>query len=40
MIFKRKPSPSVVAVRVGNGVVAVPVVMKYVQGGSLKPIGQ
>lgn len=38
VVFKRKPSPSVVAVRVGAGVTAVPVLMKYVQGGSLKPV--
>ncbi|PTQ07795.1 hypothetical protein CLG96_16740 [Sphingomonas oleivorans] len=38
LIFKRKPDPEEVAVHVGSGVVTVPVVLKYVQGGSVKPI--
>jgi uncharacterized protein (DUF2141 family) len=38
MLFKRKPSPAVVAVRVGAGVTVVPIVVNYVQGGSIGPI--
>jgi uncharacterized protein (DUF2141 family) len=38
MLFKRKPSPSVVAVKVGAGVTVVPIVVNYVQGGSIGPI--
>jgi hypothetical protein len=38
MLFKRKPAASQVAVKVGNGVAVVPIVVNYVQGGSIKPI--
>lgn len=38
IVFGRKPSPAKVAVQVGRGVVVVNVTMKYLQGGSLKPI--
>jgi uncharacterized protein (DUF2141 family) len=38
MLFKRKPAASQVAVKVGHGVAVVPIVVNYVQGGSIKPI--
>lgn len=37
LLFKRKPPTEQISVRVG-GVVTVPVVMNYVQGGSFKPV--
>ena len=37
IVFKRRPSPSQVEVRVA-GITRVPVVMNYVQGGAVKPI--
>ena len=37
LAFRRKPSPDQIAVRV-TGVVTVPVVMNYLQGGSFKPV--
>jgi uncharacterized protein (DUF2141 family) len=40
VIFKRRPDPKQVAVNVGRGVTAVPIVVNYVQGGSLKPIAR
>lgn len=39
VIFRRKPDPAVVAVKVGGGVVPVPVVLNYVQGGAFRPVG-
>lgn len=39
VVFRRKPDPAAVAVKVGGGVVPVPVVLNYVQGGSFKPVG-
>ncbi len=38
VLFRRRPSPMQVQVRVENGVVPVPVVMNYVRGGSFGPI--
>ncbi len=38
-MFKRKPSPVAVQVHVAGGLVQVPVVLNYVRGGSLGPIG-
>ncbi len=38
ILFKRRPPANKVEVSVGNGVVAVPIVVNYLQGGSLKPI--
>lgn len=37
LAFKRKPSPQQIAVRV-SGVVTVPIVMNYLQGGSFRPV--
>ncbi|PZU09251.1 DUF2141 domain-containing protein [Sphingomonas sp.] len=37
VIFKRRPSPASVEVKVA-GVTKVPVVLNYVQGGSVKPV--
>lgn len=39
VLFRRKPDPATVAVKVGGGVVPVPVVLNYVQGGSVGPVG-
>lgn len=39
MLFKRKPPAAQVAVRVGNSVTVVPIVVNYVQGGAIKPVG-
>ncbi|MDO6415114.1 DUF2141 domain-containing protein [Sphingomonas sp. BIUV-7] len=38
IIFKRRPSPVQVEVKVASGVTRVPIVLNYVQGGSVKPI--
>jgi uncharacterized protein (DUF2141 family) len=38
VIFKRKPDASEIAIRVGAGVTPVPVVVNYVQGGSVRPV--
>lgn len=38
VVFKRKPDPGDVAVRVGGGVLPVKVVMSYVQGTSFRPL--
>ena len=38
IIFGKRPAASKVAVSVGAGVTIVPIVVKYLQGGSLKPI--
>jgi uncharacterized protein (DUF2141 family) len=38
VIFKRRPSPAQVEVKVTGGVTRVPVVLNYIQGGSVKPI--
>ncbi len=38
ILFKRKPPARQVQVAVGQGVTVVPVVIKYLSGGSLKPI--
>lgn len=37
LAFKRKPSPEQISVKV-TGVVTVPIVMNYVQGGSFRPV--
>ena len=37
VMFRRRPSPAQVAVRVA-GLTPVPVVLNYVQGGSVRPI--
>ncbi len=36
LLFKRRPSPVQVQVRVEGGITAVPVVMNYVQGGQVR----
>lgn len=38
VVFKRRPSPVQVQVRVDGGVTPVPVVMNYVRGGSFGPV--
>ncbi|MEG3089443.1 DUF2141 domain-containing protein [Sphingomonas sp. PB4P5] len=38
VIFKRKPSPAITQIRVGNGPTAVAIQLKYLQGGSFKPV--
>ena len=38
LIFKRKPDPRKVQIRVGNGVTQVNIVMNYVQGGAFAPL--
>lgn len=38
ILFKRRPPADKVEISVGSGVVVVPIVINYVQGGSLKPI--
>jgi uncharacterized protein (DUF2141 family) len=38
VVFKRRPSPVQVQVRVENGVTPVPIVMNYVRGGGFGPI--
>ncbi len=38
VMLKRRPDPARVSVRVGRGAVAVPVVMRYVDGGSFRPV--
>lgn len=38
VLFKRKPSADKVAVHVGGGVTAITVVLKYLSGGSVKPV--
>ncbi|MBV9840832.1 MAG: DUF2141 domain-containing protein [Sphingomonadaceae bacterium] len=38
VMLHRKPAPEKVEVRVGDGVVTVPVVLNYVQGGSFRPV--
>ncbi len=37
MMFKRKPPASQVAVKVSTGVTVVPIIVNYLQGGSIKP---
>jgi len=37
VIFKRKPDPAEVQIRVGNGPTIVPIQLKYLQGGSFRP---
>jgi uncharacterized protein (DUF2141 family) len=39
VIFKRKPSPAQVQVRVADGVVTVPVILNYLKGTTVGPIG-
>ena len=39
VLFRRKPDPARVSVKVGDGVVPVPVVLNYVEGGSVRPVG-
>lgn len=38
VVFKRRPSPIQVEVKVPAGVTKVPVVLNYIQGGSVKPV--
>lgn len=38
VLFKRKPQPGKVAVKVGDGVTPITVVLKYLSGGSVKPV--
>lgn len=38
IIFKRKPPAEKVAVRVGQGVTSINITLKYVSGGSVKPV--
>lgn len=38
VVLKHRPPASEVEVSVGNGVTVVPVIVRYLQGGSLKPI--
>ena len=39
LLFKRKPDPHKVQVKVGSGVTQVQIVMNYVQGASFAPVG-
>jgi uncharacterized protein (DUF2141 family) len=39
VVFKRKPDPSQVGIQVGQGVATTSIVMRYVQGGSFRPVG-
>ncbi|WCT72841.1 DUF2141 domain-containing protein [Sphingomonas naphthae] len=38
VMFKRKPDPARVSVRVRDGIAVVPVTLRYLQGGSFKPV--
>jgi uncharacterized protein (DUF2141 family) len=38
LMFKRKPSPDVVAIEVGHGVKSVPIILNYLAGGSFRPV--
>lgn len=38
LLFRRKPDPGVVSVRVGNGATPVPVTLNYIQGAVFRPI--
>ncbi len=38
VLFKRKPKAGKVAVRVGDGVTPITIVLKYLSGGSVKPV--
>jgi len=38
VLFKRKPKTSKVAVKVGEGVTPITIVLKYLSGGSVKPV--
>jgi hypothetical protein len=38
LMFKRKPSPDVVALEVGRGVKPVPITLNYLAGGSFRPV--
>ncbi|MEH3106292.1 MAG: DUF2141 domain-containing protein [Sphingomonas fennica] len=38
VMFKRRPDPARTSIRVGKGVVPVPVTMRYVDGGSFRPV--
>lgn len=40
LLFRRKPEPAEVAVRVGGGVTPVPVTLNYIQGMAFRPIPQ
>ena len=40
VVFKRKPDPAQVSVRVTNGVAVVPITLRYLQGGSFKPVNR
>lgn len=40
VILKRKPNPSVVQVRVGQGTTVVPITLKYLSGGSFSAVGE
>lgn len=38
VLFKRKPDPASVQIRVGEGVASTSIVLNYIQGGSFRPI--
>jgi uncharacterized protein (DUF2141 family) len=40
LLFKRKPAPEAVAVRVGSGPTPVPIILNYLQGMSFRPISE
>lgn len=40
VIFKRKPNPAAVQVRVGQGTTVVPITLKYLSGGSFRAVGE
>lgn len=40
LLFRRKPEPADVAIRVGGGVTPVPVTLNYIQGMAFRPIPQ
>lgn len=40
LLFRRKPDPAAVAVRVGTGAAAVPVTLNYIQGTAFRPVPQ
>lgn len=40
LLFKRKPAAEAVAVRVGGGLVPVPILLNYLQGMTFRPISE
>lgn len=40
VLLKHRPDPSQVRVRVVNGVTIVPIMLRYFQGGSFRPVGR